>query len=495
MEIYDLLYMENKNEKINIETNTKRKSIFFISVIYILFFHVIVFTGNADLNSMLILILGLFLAIYGIFIGLSSYLVSYIQKKKNLVHKKANLFILRQLASKVKTMRFTMGTLTILFIVTMISWMIVLMFTDYQNKAMDGILMPIDILYFGDQPNKGYSNEVNMIEQYGTIEESYDYQIYEIGSNDVNTFLYANVKGAFAGLSGDSYFGEDTFMLLSDYNQLRKMSGLEAVRLNAGEYLIQCKERLKDTFEDYGLHHTFVIGENSLVFQSIVTIPFTQVGINGADYLIIVPDQYLEYLHPYFSVLAVNVTSDDLYGIDKVLKDSSGYYDEEDVFDGYLMDISYGSGSDQLISFGDPIIVRDCLVMDLDSVLTGISFMLGYIGVVFLIAAMSILAIQQLSDASKYKYRYKILKNLGMNNKERNQVVLKQLGIYYLCPVITAIIISMFTGIFVSSNFVFFTGLKVIGIQFYIMAVLIFIALFLVYFMITYSSFIRTIER
>lgn len=66
--------------------------------------------------------------------------------------------------------------------------------------------------------------------------------------------------------------------------------------------------------------------------------------------------------------------------------------------------------------------------------------MLGYIGVVFLIAAMSILAIQQLSDASKYKYRYKILKNLGMNNKERNQVVLKQLGIYYLCPVIIAII-------------------------------------------------------
>lgn len=75
--------------------------------------------------------------------------------------------------------------------------------------------------------------------------------------------------------------------------------------------------------------------------------------------------------------------------------------------------------------------------------------MLGYIGVVFLIAAMSILAIQQLSDASKYKYRYKILKNLGMNNKERNQVVLKQLGVYYLCPVITAIMYILWLRIVV----------------------------------------------
>lgn len=493
MEIRELLYLENKNEQPGDNKEVKKKAVFFISLAYIIFFHIAIYAGFALSNILMLYIAVFIAAIYGLFYGLSGYLVSYIQKQSKTVNRGANLFIFRQLASKIKTMRVTMGTLTILFVVTILSWMGVLLFSGYQNQVLDDTFMNIDVLYFSDEVTEDFGEQIQVIEKYGSIEEDYSYHIYKNNYSGLNDYLYAQLTGAFTDtINENSYFEDDTYMLLSDYNYLRKMTGYEEISLPEGHYLIQAKDRLKEQIDSYGNSTPLEIGCDTLTYQTLETIPFTQIGINGADYLIIVPDVYKDNLEAYYSVLAVDVESDLMYEMDQELRSTSGYFYDDDLKE---MKIPFGVGSDQLITVGDPILVRESMLLDQYGAISSLSFTLGYIGVVFLIVAMSILAIQQLSDAAKYKYRYQILKNLGMNQKERNLVIFKQLAVYYLCPVVIAIFISMFVGMMMSSGFVLYTGLKMFGIFYYLVSIAIFLGIFLIYFAITYISFIRTIEK
>lgn len=494
MEIRDLLYLENANEESGKGNATRKKFVFFISVIYIVFFHIAVYTGFALTNGLTLYIAGFIAAVYGLFYGLSGFFVRYIQQQSKTVNKGANLFILRQLSSKINTMRMTMGTLTILFIVTILSWMGVLLFSGFQNQVIDDMFMKVDVLYFSDEVRADFTKEMDIIEEFGSVEKAYPYHIYRTDSDDLNQYLHAQLKGAFVeSINKDSYFDYDTYMLLSDYNYLRRLSGHKKISLDEGAYLIQGKERLKSQLEGFAGNHSVAIGDDSLTYQGVETIPFTQIGINGADYLIVVPDAYKNELEQFYSVLAADVNSDKMYEMDHALRRASGYFTEDE--DLQKMKIAYGVGSDQLITLGDPILVRDSMLVEQYSAIASLSFTLGYIGVVFLIVAMSILAIQQLADASKYKYRYRILKNLGMNQKERNQVIFKQLAVYYLCPVAVAVFTSMFLGMMMNSGFVTYTGLKGFGIQYYLVSLALFIGIFLIYFGITYISFVRIVDR
>ncbi|MBL1225024.1 ABC transporter permease [Enterococcus sp. BWR-S5] len=490
MEIRELLYLENNNE-----VSTKRKSLFLISLAYLFFFHLIVYTGHANVQLIWPLLAGLFASIYGLFIGLSGYLTSYIQKKGKAITHEANIFIFRQLASKIKTMRFTMGSLTILFAVTILSWMFVLLFSSYQKEVFDGNLMDIDVFYLKDHVATDFSQQLGTIEKYGEIEESYTYHVYDNDKQTkLNEHLYETVKGAYDSEGRSAYFDYDTYMLLSDYNHLRAMAGFEAVSLEDGEYLIQGKEKLVNTLTAYGSDNDLSINSERLTCRQVITDPFSQSGMNGADYILVVPNSYASSLTPYYSILAANVASDSMYEIEQALEKDSGYLEDGDIED-KLLAIKYGTSSEQLITFSTPILVRESLVTELDSVTASASFTLGYVGIVFLVVAMSILAVQQLSDASKYKYRYQILKNLGMNRRERNKVIVKQLAIYYLCPVVIATLVSAFTGVFASDSFAYYTGLSMSGVYYYLIALVLFLAIFFIYFLVTYISFVRAVEK
>lgn len=82
-----------------------------------------------------------------------------------------------------------------------------------------------------------------------------------------------------------------------------------------------------------------------------------------------------------------------------------------------------------------------------------------------------------------------------MNKKKINQVVLKQLNVYYLCPYLISIVVSMFIGLFASERFVYYTDVQAGTFQYYLLAVVVFTVLYLVYFVVTYVGFSRNIEK
>lgn len=61
-----------------------------------------------------------------------------------------------------------------------------------------------------------------------------------------------------------------------------------------------------------------------------------------------------------------------------------------------------------------------------------------YIGIVFLITSMAVLALQQLSEASDSIDRYKSLKRIGSNGTMIDKTIFIQTFVYFSLPVILA---------------------------------------------------------
>lgn len=77
-----------------------------------------------------------------------------------------------------------------------------------------------------------------------------------------------------------------------------------------------------------------------------------------------------------------------------------------------------------------------------------VTFIGLYLGIVFLISSTAILALKELSESSDNKERFKILRRIGTDEKMINKALFKQILIFFMLPMILAIIHSIFGIIF-----------------------------------------------
>ena len=63
-----------------------------------------------------------------------------------------------------------------------------------------------------------------------------------------------------------------------------------------------------------------------------------------------------------------------------------------------------------------------------------------YGGIVLMVICLTILSLQQLLDAGHYRYRFSVLRNLGVEEKEIGKLIIKQLGVWFGLPVIVALL-------------------------------------------------------
>ena len=75
---------------------------------------------------------------------------------------------------------------------------------------------------------------------------------------------------------------------------------------------------------------------------------------------------------------------------------------------------------------------------------TIIIFISIYLGIIFLIASSAILALKQLTESSDNKQRYTILRKIGCDEKMINQALFRQIFIFFMMPLVLAIIHSIF---------------------------------------------------
>lgn len=508
MNIHSLMNAKKQNEESK-ENQEKIKQIFFpLSILFILAFWTL-FGRIGNTWQLAAFLVGLVISIYLFYMGLSAWIVCYIRKKGNGIYKGLRLFLLRQFASKVRTMQFTMGTLTALFTLALMGSSVAFMFNEYENTVLNG-KFPFDIQIYGSASDH-FEDDRAVIESSAEVKEFYSYHIYTDKGNQVNTWMlthltawgtmYQNPDGTpdrsaiEKMLKEDGvYYPYDTYMGISDYNHLRKLLGYPEVSLPPGQYLLQVKPRLESEVQTA---RTELILKNEITGDTlscagIIAEPFSQDGHNGADYIIIVTDETADRMEPYYSELVAavdgNVPSDLCRRLD-TLTDG----DEKDIFGHSYENIC--AGSDNIIVMAAVNLVRNNLIMETKYMLASLIIPLFYVGLVFVCIAVTVLSIQQLSDSAKYRFRYEVLDKLGIGKSRQSLLLLKQLTAYYLCPAILALIISGKMILFMSRRFVLATGVPANSGKFFLESALFFLGIYIVYFFVTYIGFQRNLEE
>lgn len=522
MTIADFMRMEKEHEQVKEGRTGVRQMWFFAAIAYFIFFDVMLLRGKYTINGVILITIGFLIAIYALYYGFSAFLLRYVKRKPEGIYKDQRLFLLRQYITKLKTMRFTMGTLTVLFTCALLGGSVALMFAKFQGQAINNS-MPFDILVYSSDASDEFLEEQTVISEKCDVEDLLVYRIYQNGSHEMNDYLYTHgdtidkkYRNADGSLNekaveedGYEYYDYDTYMCLSDYNRLREMLGYEAVSLDKDEYAIQIKSRMEKDLNDEIRQRRIRTQAGELSLSDIYTIGFSQTGNNGADYLLIVPDEACIGMTPYFSDLAVSIRGEFPIELQEILEtirmDKDGIMPEEE-FDrlqeaGEIPENEVwedsapeGWGTDQLITSVGNVLTKDGTGVEMKLAMTSLTFPLVYIGLVFLCVALTIMAVQQLSDSGKYRFRYDVLSKLGLNDREMDRIILRQLFSFYLAPVLVSVMLSAVTAVFAGNQFVRYTGAEGNGLYYFGISLLVFIGVYLIYFGVTYIGFKRNIH-
>ncbi len=516
MSIAELLQMEKKNEEIKISHERLRQWLFPAAAVYIIFVYVMMIRG-CSIWAALILMAGFVAAVYLLFHGLSAFIICRVQRRGKGMYRNNRIFVFRQMASKVRTMRFAMGTLTILLVCSLMGSAFAFMFARYQGQAAD-YSVPFDVAVHSPTPGDDFAEEISVIESYNKINEQRIYQIYENGSQEMNLYFGTHVTTTMENhvdedgnfIPGNEYYTYDTYMKLSDYNALRKMLGYDTVSLEDDQYALQTKPRIARDFGEDVYHQQIQTADGVLSLAAVYTDAFSQNGINGADYLIIVPDEICDSMTPYYSAYAADIEGEGSAelrdALDEAHRHKHGlltydeyeeeWMDEEESSDEeWEESLMEGTGTDQVIGMIADSFVKDADTEDLKFIVTAVTFPLEYISLIFVFVALTILAVQQLSDSGKYKYRYDVLKKLGMKKKDVDRTIFRQLALYYLAPAAAAVVISSGIVIYAGNQFVKYTGVVGNGFSYFGISLLISAGIYLLYFAATYLGFKRNVEE
>lgn len=464
MSIYNLLYFEKQNEKL-IHKNKKHRNFYFIISLFLGILSLILFdmqfNGINDEPSFVVILLCIFLiifSIYGVTTTLSDFILNYVLKRKNIKYKVNNLFIARTFSSKVKSMSFTLGTITVLITLTFVVLNLSNLFKGVFEYQMD-TTCPYDIAI--ELNPEDVDKFVTFIDEDYTINEQYVYNGYD--QND-------SIKKVL-GLTRPT-----SVIKLNDFNKLLEMRGKSTITLKDNEYYLNIMKELKNDLENSPELKEITLSNGiTLKQKEISSDGYTFAWGIGYGYIVVVPDSAVENLDIVETHLIINTKEKTTEEFARKLTD---FYDPK------LSGFSIGN-----------IKVRGEIEASNKGFITITSFICFYLALIFIAVVGTILAIQSLSDSTKYKYRYQVLSKLGVGDNELYKIVFKQLIIYFIFPVVYPIIVSFCTIMSMNKLFQITLTNEFIYLGYFIESLLVFLVIYIIYFLATYYGFKRNIKE
>lgn len=478
MNIYHLLYFEKQNEKNSIKKSLPQKFIFSVSLFLgilalILFDSQFKTVGNEpSLGIILISLILIILSIYGVTISLSEFILSVVLKTRSLKYKKDNLFITRTFASKVKTMSFSLGTLTVLVTLTLVSLNISSLFKgmfDYQLE----LNAPYDISI--ETEEQKVSQYLELIQKNYTVKAQHIYNTYENSNNSIVEKL----------IQGTGWKEKDSLIAISDYNKLLKMRGMSPVTLDKNQYMIHTSKEYQSIIESKSNPKKITLPDGQILIQKECRVEgYTTAWGAGYGYIVIVPDDVVKKLKVLDTHIIINTSE----------KTTEQFAKELIELQNPEFCITDENGATTCYLVGN-IQVRGLEEANNNGFITITSFVCFYVAFIFTAIVGTILAIQCLSDSTKYKYRYTILNKLGVPKESLYKTIRKQLAIFFLFPLIYPTIISF--SVIVSMNKIFKIALTTdcVYMNYYFLNLISFLILYFLYLTATYFGFKKNISE
>lgn len=415
---------------------------------------------------------------FALFWGLSGMLIKLLQSLRGVYWRGLNMFTVRQLAAKVNTVCFSMGVIAMLLFLAITSVTCGMSIANVMNENLERY-NPVDVsqTYVYYTPDtldyyKGYKGYVNPSEADRMVLADTTVDLYPAWhgkGKSANNNDETGKKVDIADVAGehvqiDSYLsypfggsnpsvtpsemckimGEklpkafggsnaDTMGLFvtpaSQYNKLRQMMGEEPVHIGRDQYLLTCDMggELVDLYTKYMAGgHTLTLGGHELKpatdksDEDTAAIANSAMGSNPGT--VVVADELLSQLNlqPYSSSLLVNYKQ----GMDTTEADESIKYT---VLDNLLVD------GKEPGSWGI-FITRSEMYTQAAQMNGLISYLAIYIGFVLVVACAAILSIQQLSNVADGSRSYRVLAQIGCEDRQIRYSVMAQQAVFFLFP-------------------------------------------------------------
>ena len=479
--IHELLYLEKQNEEKIMKKKNHRTIIFIISVILgVLGLYIwnSQFKLEQMSNQTAPMYLGLsmlliIISIYGIMISVADFILSVVLNNKKIKYSKDNLFVARCFSSKARTMGFTLGTLSMLITFTLFFLNVSSInkgLYDYQIN----VEAPYDISVANSKENLPKFLEV--IDEDYTIENEYIYDIYVD-----KTASILSTEAGYDYTSEDNRY--DPVIKLSDYNELQELRNLDTITLNDDEYSIITDASGKAYINELDSTKEITMSNGVKLKQKEILTEGYWLGLANSTYTIIVPDDKINNLEIEDSHLVVNTKEDTSVEFETKIEEKMEDY------------ISYINGKGKKVIEHYKISVRGALIEETNTMTTIIYSICLYMAFIFIASVGTILAIQSLTDSTKYRYRYDVLNRLGVKKEKIYKTIRKQLLVLFGLPIIYPIIISF--CLITSINNVYKTLLAndYIYLSYYLEGLAVFLVIYIIYYIATYFEFKRILKE
>lgn len=426
--LIDLIYGGRKNETLKIKNIWLSVIIFVVSLLCLgMAYFLILWNGMININGyfLLSIILGTVGTIL-FFLSVAGFLTKLMQSNKKLYFKNLNMFVTRQLGSKINTnfVSVSVVCIVLLFVIGIFSCGYSMQ-TILSEELKSNIKYDFSLLNHSNEEDREvepiYDNLPKKIQNRKEIKSHYEYKKYSMTSGK-NYYEDYDVDLSSIPVAHNLL----NFISLSDYNELMELQGLDKIFLSENQYTVLCdNEQMKSIANQFAeknlpitVNHTKLTSNGSLETASINNFSFGNI-------IFIVNDKFTKSMSARESVLNI-VCGDDLdcEAFDKILKQYQKSVNYEN-----LPFVHYGS--------------RVAMYASSISTKALISFLAIYLGIVFMITCAAILAIQQLSDAADNKERYDLLKKLGTEKSMLNRALFIQILCYFLLPLLVAVVHSI----------------------------------------------------
>ena len=361
------------------------------------------------------------------FYSVAGMLLKILSKCHNLYSKNLNTFVFKQISSKINTMVISISIICIMLFITLCllssAFTIKKFFNDSINKyapvdfELIGIYndknKEIDLNSFieSDEIIKNNVKDITIVSDY--YDENLDYGTSLGGYEDEMRAKYPYVE----------YDSKVSIMSESDYNKLAKTYNIDTVKLEKGEYAIVSNYETNIYQEVLNRNSIINIFGNDLKPYKNLVDGFQMIGGNPTNLgFFVVQDDVIDKDSKHEIMLVGNYSTNDEKIIEKIESKIADYTPSFPTIKDTKFEIKESS-------------------VGLSAIVTFIGL---YLGIIFLISSSAILALKELSDCIDDKNKYKILRQIGAEEKEINMALFKQTLIFFMLPLSLAIIHTIF---------------------------------------------------
>lgn len=437
IKLVDLLIESKKNEKKTIKNMWVSVILFIISIIMIGYaYYKILSEGigtlsfNIDGVAIIFGAVGTFLFFY----SLTGFLLKLVKLNNKFYLKDLNMFVAKQISSKINTTFISMSFICLMLFIAICTFSGGMGINSAINAEMKD-LTQFDATIW----NNNGMNIVKGLKDYNIDSKNYvdEYSSSVMYESNIKYSDFLSTKAikeekAYYPITNDTNI---SVMKISDFNSVLKMLNKRTVDLKEDKYLAfsnvdDVMPKINESLEK-GVKIN-LNGKNLTPQNNKVMNVTTANGLMKGDILVfVVNDNLVKNLKINQSIVNFNLKNKKkLESIEEKIREYNKKIKDKDII--------HCMSKEEMIS---------------NSVGIGaIASYLGiYIGIIFLITASVVLAIQQLSESTDNIERYRLLKNIGVDKKIINKAIFMQVAMYFFIPLSLAIIHSV-VGLKIASH-------------------------------------------